>query len=131
REPREGDGARCELGWSDPALGRGSREPPVADRGHPGGSRAEQVPEPSGARLLRARRRGSRGRRAARPRTGLAPGAMAFGASATDSIRSLRLIDALAFVLMAAIAVPLAIGAATRPSLVLGGLLALVVVGVC
>ncbi len=56
---------------------------------------------------------------------------MAFGASATDSIRSLRLSDALAFVLMAAIAVPLAIGAATRPSLVLGGLLALVVVGVC
>ena len=47
---------------------------------------------------------------------------MAFGASATGSIRSSRLSDALAFVLMAAIAVPLAIGAAVRPTLLLGGL---------
>jgi O-antigen ligase len=56
---------------------------------------------------------------------------MAFGASATGSIWSSRLSDALAFVLMAAIAVPLAIGAAARPTLLLGGLLALVVIGVC
>lgn len=56
---------------------------------------------------------------------------MAFGASATGSVRTARLTDALAFVLMAAIAVPLAIGAATRPTLVLGGLLLLVAIGVC
>ena len=56
---------------------------------------------------------------------------MAFGASATGSVRTARLTDALAFVLMAAIAVPLAIGAATRPTLVLGGLVLLVAIGVC
>jgi putative inorganic carbon (hco3(-)) transporter len=56
---------------------------------------------------------------------------MAFGASATGSIRTWRLADALALALMAAIAVPLAVGAATRPGLVLGGLVALVVIGVC
>ena len=56
---------------------------------------------------------------------------MAFGASATGSIRSSRLSDALAFALMAAVAIPLAIGAAVRPTLLLGGLVALVVIGVC
>ena len=49
----EGDGAGRERRRSDEALGRGSREPAVADRGHPDGRGAEQVPEPSGARLLR------------------------------------------------------------------------------
>jgi len=56
---------------------------------------------------------------------------MAFGASATGSIRSSRLSDALAFALMAAVAIPLAVGAAVRPTLLVGGLLALVVIGVC
>ena len=56
---------------------------------------------------------------------------MAFGASATGSVRTARLTDALAFVLMAAIAIPLAIGAATRPTLVLGGLVLIVAIGVC
>ena len=56
---------------------------------------------------------------------------MALGASATGSIRTSRLADGLAFVLMAALAVPLAIGAAVRPAFVLGGLVALLVVVVC
>jgi O-antigen ligase len=56
---------------------------------------------------------------------------MVFGASATGSIRTLHVADVLAVALMGAIAVPLAIGAATRPGLVLGGLVALVVIGVC
>ena len=49
----EGDRAGRERRRSDQALGRGSSEPAVADRGHPDGCGAEQVPEPSGARLLR------------------------------------------------------------------------------
>ena len=43
----------ASAGGSDQALGRGSREPAVADRGHADGRGAEQVSEPSGARLLR------------------------------------------------------------------------------